>query len=160
MLNEESFVTESKINNHDVIVVDDVIGFNFKFVSPEEGEFFNLDGVFMDDSGLGSDIDVEIVDFDLFNGNLGLNDDLILELNKDSSLFGFSLSNDLESISFNLDEGISSEDLNLNINIGINFNSEGNDHLICFSSHDADGVLDVDVNFFSDDGDFNFSPVP
>lgn len=159
-MSEESFVVEGNINNHDVIVVDDVCGFNLKFVNPEESEFFNLDGVFMNDSGLGCDIDVEIVGFDLFNSDLGLKDDLILELNKDSSLFGFSLSNDLKSISFNLDEGISSEDLNLNIDVGIDFDSEGNDHLIGFSSHNTDGVLDVDVDFFSDDGDFNFGPVP
>jgi hypothetical protein len=108
-LSEESFVVEGNINNHDVIVVDDVCGFNLKFVNPEESEFFNLDGVFMNDSGLGCDIDVEIVGFDLFNRDLSLKNDVILVLDKDGSLFGFSFSNDLKSVGFDLDEGISSE---------------------------------------------------
>lgn len=159
-LSEESFVVEGDINNHDVIVVDDICGFDIKSVYPVDGEFFNSDVVFEDDSCLGLDIEGDVVDFDLFNSDLSLNNDCILVLNKDSSLDSFSLSNDLKSVGFNLDEGIVSEELNLSVNIGINFNSDGNDHVISFLSDDGDGMLDVKVDLFSDDGDFNFSPVP
>lgn len=72
-------------------------------------EIFNLLVVIADDSSLGADIDAKVVSFDLLNGKLGLKDDVVLELNKDDSLFGFSLGNDLESIGFDLDDGISSE---------------------------------------------------
>lgn len=109
MLGEESVVVEVNINDQDVEVLDDIIGSNLEFVLPEEVEIFKFLVVIADDSSLGGDIDVKVVSFDLLNGKLGLNNDVVLVLNKDDSLFGFSLGNDLESIGFDLDDGISSE---------------------------------------------------
>lgn len=124
---EESFVVDGNINNHNVEVGDDFFGFDGEFVSPEDGEFFNSDFMFVDDSRLSRGIDAKIVMFEFSNGALGLLDDFILVFNKDGGLFGFTLSNDLESIGFDLDEGISSEDKDLSVNIGINFKSHIDD---------------------------------
>lgn len=130
MLSEESFVVEGEINDHDVEVVDDIIGFNFKSVNPVEGEFFNSDVVFVDDSVFSINIEGDVVGFNLFNSNLSLKDDLILVLNKDGSLNSFSFSNDLESVGFNLDKGIVSEQVDLEFNVSFNFKSDCNNHVI------------------------------
>lgn len=48
----------------------------------------------------------------------------------------------------------------MSVEVGFNFNSNSNDLLISFGSDDCDGVLDVKVDFLSDAGDFDVSPVP
>lgn len=79
-LSEEDFVVVDEITNQNVIVQNDIFGFNFKSVSPVDVEFFNSDVVFMDDSSFGCNIDVDVVLFESSDGNFHFEDDVVLVL--------------------------------------------------------------------------------
>lgn len=85
-LSEEDFVMVGKVSNQEVVVLQDFFGFDFEFVRPEDVEFLNLNVVFFDDSGFGSDKDVDVVFLDLFNSDFSFDDDLVLVLEEEFSV--------------------------------------------------------------------------
>lgn len=66
-------------------------------------EVIDLDGVLSDDSGLGGNEDVEVVEFDLLNGDLSLDNDLVLVLEEEFSVDTVNLGLDLDLVGFDLD---------------------------------------------------------
>lgn len=80
MLGEEDFVMSGDIGNHNFEVKDDSYGFLIKSVGPEDVEDIKFFVVLLDDSYFGGDVDAEIVFFELLDGDLSLNNDLVLVL--------------------------------------------------------------------------------
>lgn len=80
MLGEEDFVMCGDIGNHNFEVKDDSSGFLIKSVGPEDVEGIKFFVVLCDDSYFGGDVDAEIVFFELLDGDLSLNNDLVLVL--------------------------------------------------------------------------------
>lgn len=87
-------------------------------------------------------------------------DDKVLVFTKDYDLLFITLGSDLDSISFNYSEAISSQKFDLSINISIDFNGDSDDVLVTLGSESKGNLLDVEVDFLGDLSDLNISPGP
>jgi hypothetical protein len=101
-----------------------------------------------------------VIEFDLVNGNCSLNNESILIDKEDIGLLSFSLSNDLDLVSFESSDSIDSDHLNLDIYVAVDFDSDHID-LITTTKSDYDGLLfDPKVYFFFNLGNLHLSPGP
>lgn len=157
---DQFFVMYGNITVLGVVVVNDDFSLVLEFQIPEDLEFTNLGLEFSKNGSFSSDIEVVVVKFNLINGNLSFNDNLVLVFHEDSSLLFFSFGNDLNSISFNDSETISSQEFDLSVNISVDFDSNLKDFLVTGGSEFKGKLLDVVVNFLSNLGDLNISPGP
>jgi len=157
---DQIFVFKGNISVLGVVEVNDDFSLVLEFVIPEDLEVTNLHFKFMKDGSFSSDKEVVVVKFNLINGNLSFNDNLVLVFHEDSSLLFFSFGNDLNSISFNDSDTISSQEFDLSVNISVDFNSNLKDFLVTCGSELKGKLLDVVVDFLSDLGDLNISPGP
>jgi len=131
---EFDFVDEGDILDLDFVVSEDGIEFSLVSSSPVEVEVIDLDGVLSDDSGLGGNEEVKVVGLYLINGDLSLDNDLVLVLEEEFSVDTVNLGLDLDLVGLDLDCGISSEHFDGSVDTGVDFDSDGDDSLFSFSS--------------------------
>jgi hypothetical protein len=147
---EFDFVDEGDISDLDFVVFEDGSEFSLVSGSPVEVEVIDLGGMFGDDSGLGGSEDVEVVNFDLLNGDFSLDNDLVLVLEEEFSVDTVNLGLDLDLVGFDLDCGISSEHFDGSVDTGVDFDSDGDDLLFSFSSQSNGHGIDVGMYLFGD----------
>jgi hypothetical protein len=157
---DQIIVMDGNIMVLGVVESNDDFSFNDEFVIPEDLESVNFVVVVIDDGGFCGNEEVEVVEFDLFNGDLSFNDNSVLVFKKDGGLLFFSLGNDLDSISFNDSEAISSQEFDLSISISTDFDCDSDDLFVSLDSEGQSGLLNVEVDFFDDLSDLYISPGP